>query len=150
MLIDSVSKGGNILLNVGPTGRGEFDVRALERLAGMGEWMKRHNRSIYGCTQAPDEFSAPEDCRYTYNPQTNRLYLHVFSWPFRHIHIDGLADRVEYAQLLNDASEVKMLRSVPEASYGAMKEEREKTTLTLELPIKKPNVTVPVIELFLK
>ena len=45
MLIDSVSKGGNVLLNVGPTGRGEFDYRALERLQGIGEWMKRHSRS---------------------------------------------------------------------------------------------------------
>ncbi len=40
MLIDTVSKGGNLLLNVGPTGRGEFDERALDRLNGMGEWMK--------------------------------------------------------------------------------------------------------------
>jgi len=150
MLIDSVSKGGNLLLNVGPTGRGEFDERALDRLAGIGAWMKRHSRAIYGCTQAPLEFKTPEDCRFTYNPVTRRLYLHVFSWPFRHIHLDGMADRVEYAQLLNDASEIKMLRRVPEAEYGSMKESREPTTLTLDLPIKKPNATVPVIELFLK
>jgi alpha-L-fucosidase len=150
MLIDSVSKGGNLLLNVGPTGRGEFDERALDRLQGMGEWMRRHSRSIYGCTQAPTEFRAPEDCRYTYNPDTNRLYLHVFSWPFRHLHLDGMADRVEYAQLLNDASEIRMLTNIPEASYGAMKESREPNTITLELPVKKPNVAVPVIELFLK
>jgi alpha-L-fucosidase len=150
MLIDTVSKGGNLLLNVGPTGRGEFDERALDRLAGMGEWMKRHSRSIYGCTQAPAEFQPPQDCRFTYNPEKRRLYLHVFAWPFRHLHLDGLAQRVEYAQLLNDASEVKMLKRVPEASFGAMKEEREATLLTLEVPVRKPNVIVPVIELFLK
>ena len=150
MLIDSVSKGGNLLLNVGPTGRGEFDARALDRLAGMGEWMKRHARSIYGCTQAPTGLSAPQDCRFTYNPDTNRLYLHIFAWPYRHLHLDGLAQGVEYAQLLNDASEIKMLSRVPEAAYGSMTEEREATLLTLELPVKKPNVTVPVIELFLK
>lgn len=150
MLIDSVSKGGNLLLNVGPTGRGEFDIRALDRLQGMGEWMRRHNRSIYGCTQAPDEFPAPQDCRYTYNPLTKRLYLHIFSWPFRHIHLDNMAGRVEYAQLLNDASEVKMTTSIPEESYGAGKENREASLLTLELPVKHPNVTVPVVELFLK
>jgi alpha-L-fucosidase len=144
MLIDTVSKGGNLLLNVGPTGRGEFDERALERLSGIGEWMKRHNRSIYGCTQAPEEFVCPQDCRYTYNPENNRLYLHVFSWPFKHLYLDGMADRVEYAQLLNDASEIKMIRN----SYGD--KNADKSTLTLELPIKKPNVTVPVIELFLK
>lgn len=149
MLIESVSKGGNLLLNVGPTGRGEFDARALDRLNGMGEWMKRHSRSIYGCTQAPEEFACPQDCRYTYHPEKKRLYLHLFSWPFRHLHLDGMAQRVEYAQLLNDASEIKMLKRVPEASYGAMQEAREKTLLTLELPVKPPNVTVPVVELFL-
>jgi len=74
MLIDTVSIGGNLLLNVGPTGRGEIDERALSALQGIGEWMKRHNRSIYGCTQAPDVFKCPRDCRFTYNPETKRLY----------------------------------------------------------------------------
>ena len=147
MLIDNVSKGGNLLLNVGPTGRGEFDARALDRLRGMGEWMKRHSRSIYGCTQAPDEFPCPQDCRLTFNPDTRRLYVHVFAWPFVQLHLDGLAGRVEYAQLLNDASEVKMTE-LP--AHQAAMESRPTNTLTLELPVKKPNVTVPVIELFLK
>lgn len=148
MLIDTVSKGGNLLLNVGPTGRGEFDERVLDRLSGMGIWMKRHNRSIYGCTQAPTEFTAPQDCRLTYNPDTRRLYLHVFAWPFRYLHLDGCAGKVEYAQLLNDASEVKIEKNpqVAGQAVGAI----TKDTLTLELPIQKPNVTVPVIELFLK
>ncbi|MBV9851515.1 MAG: alpha-L-fucosidase [Armatimonadetes bacterium] len=146
MLIDSVSKGGNLLLNVGPTGRGEFDYRALDRLAGMGEWMKRHARSIYGCTQAPDEFQAPQDCRLTYNPETRRLYVHVFAWPFVELHLDGFAGKVEYAQLLNDASEIKM-EGRPDWQGG---HDVGAGTLTLRLPVKKPNVTVPVIELFLK
>lgn len=148
MLIDTVSKGGNLLLNVGPTGRGELDERALSRLQGIGEWMKRHSRSIYGCTQAPEGFKAPQDCRLTYNPETNRMYVHVFAWPFLHLHLDGFADKVEYAQLLNDASEIKMTGLL---DWQASVESKEKgNTLTLTLPVKKPNVTVPVIELFLK
>ncbi len=155
MLIDSVSKGGNLLLNVGPTGRGEFDYRALDRLQGMGEWMKRHDRSIYGCTQAPAEFKTPDDCRLTYNPETNRLYVHVLTWPFRHLHLDGKAwvERVEYAQLLNDASEVQMRGLEPwqlAAGSSVSPTGEAEPTLTLTLPIKKPPVTVPVIELFLK
>ena len=137
MLIDTVSKGGNMLLNVGPTARGEFDDRALERLKGIGTWMKRHGRAIYGCTQAPDEYICPRDCRYTYNPKTKTLYLHVFAWPFKHLFLDGMADKVEYAQLLNDASEIIMKKT-------------DNNGLVLNLPVKKPNVTVPVIELFLK
>ncbi len=136
MLIDTVSKGGNLLLNVGPTGRGEIDYRAIRSLKGIGEWMRYNKRSIYGCTQAPDEFTCPPDCRFTYNPDRNRLYLHVFSWPFKHIHLDNMVEKVEYAQLLNDASEIKM--------------SGKDGVLTLEIPIKKPNVEVPVIELYLK
>jgi alpha-L-fucosidase len=84
-LIDCVSKGGNLLLNVGTTSRGEFDDRALERLRGIGEWMKRHGRSIYGCTQAPEKFITPRDCRLTWNPEKKRLYVHIFAWPYKFI-----------------------------------------------------------------
>jgi len=148
MLIDSVSKGGNLLLNVGPTSRGEFDERALARLQGIGEWMKRHNRSIYGCTQAPAEFKAPQDCRLTYNPETNRMYVHVYAWPMMHLHLDGFAGRVDYAQLLNDGSEIKI--GMDEWHGNQIAGQNAGNTLTLNLPIQKPNVTVPVIELFMK
>ncbi|MBN2583610.1 MAG: alpha-L-fucosidase [Planctomycetes bacterium] len=147
MLIDTVSKGGNLLLNVGPTGRGEFDRRALDRLAGMGEWMRLHGRSIYGCTQAPAEFATPQDCRLTWNAEKRRLYVHVFAWPTGLLHMDGLAGKVEYAQLLNDASEVKFGLS-REATIQNVDMGRD--TLTLQLPVRKPDVTVPVIELFVK
>jgi len=145
MLSDTVSKGGNLLLNVGPTARGEFDERALDRLHGIGEWMRRHNRSIYGCTQAPAEFPTPQDCRLTWNPMTRRLYVHVYAWPIRYLHLDGLGGKVAYAQLLNDGSEVRMV--APRANRH---EELPEDVLTLELPIQKPDVTVPVIELFVK
>ena len=147
MLIDTVSKGGNLLLNVGPTGRGEFDARALDRLQGMGEWMKRHGRSIYGCTQAPEEFKTPQDCRLTYNPDTRRLYVHVFAWPFVELQLEGFNDKIAYAQLLNDASEVQIKpREEWQANFGGSAQ----GVTTLRLPVQKPNVTVPVIELFLK
>jgi alpha-L-fucosidase len=149
MLINTVSNGGNLLLNVGPTGRGEFDERALSRLAGIGEWMRRHNRSIYGCTQAPEEFPTPQDCRLTYNPATRRLYVHVYAWPFQHLHLDGFAGKVAYGQLLNDGSEVGLAATGWNASHATSQNEG-KNTLTLTLPVRKPDVTVPVIELFLK
>jgi len=152
MLIDTVAKGGNLLLNVGPTGRGEIDERAVDRLRGIGEWMKRHSRSIYGCTAAPDGLTAPGDCRFTYNPDTHRLYLHIFSWPFKNLHLPGFSGKVEYAQLLNDASEIRMVEGEQEMTMeaGAFNEGRPADTLTLQLPVKQPNVTVPVIELFLR
>lgn len=153
MLADSVSKGGNLLLNVGPTGRGEFDERALNRLQAMGEWMYRHGRSIYGCTQAPSEFPAPPDTRLTFDPEKNRLYIHLFAWPFKHLHLVGEAflKRVEYAQLLNDASEIPFQDTTGGMhTAGAEPGARSEPRLTLTLPIKQPNVLLPVIEIFLR
>jgi alpha-L-fucosidase len=146
MLVDIVSKGGNLLLNVGPTGRGEFEPKTLERLRGIGEWMRLHGRSIYGCSES--EFTTPPDCRYTLNG--NRLYLHVFTWPAGHLHLEGLAERVEYAQLLNDGSEITMQVVGERQARGSLLQGMSPGTLTLNLPVPKPNVAVPVIELFLK
>ena len=147
MLVDTVSKGGNLLLNVGPTGRGEFDRRALERLRGMGEWMRRHSRSISGCTQAPAEFATPADCRLTFHPEKKRLYVHLFAWPFRHLHLPGYAGKIAYAQLLNDASEVS-LQAVSE--HHQRVEGVAADSVVLELPVLQPDTPVPVIELFLR
>ena len=147
MLIDTVSKGGNLLLNVGPTGRGEFDERALDRLSGMGEWMQRHGRSIYGCAQAPEGFPTPRDCRLTYNPDTKRLYVHILAWPIQALHLDGFAGKVEYAQLLNDASEIHFKQR---QAHQASLDPTEADTLTLELPVHRPSVEIPVVELYLK
>ena len=145
MLIDAVSKGGNMMLNVGPTARGEFDPRALATLGEIGKWTRQHSRSIYGCTQS--DLTPPQDCRYTYNTATNRLYLHLFSWPFKHVHLDGLRGRVEHAQLLNDGSEIPSVDFLRRHPWYA---EAGQDTLTLQLPIQKPEAAVPVIELFLK
>ncbi|OGD19325.1 MAG: alpha-L-fucosidase [Candidatus Aminicenantes bacterium RBG_16_63_16] len=151
MLIETVSKGGNLLLNVGPTARGTFDERAKERLEGIGAWMKEHNRSIYGCTQAPADFKAPQNCLLTYNPAAKRLYVHVLEWPMGVLHLDGFAGRVAYAQLLNDASEVKFSeeKGSSEAAASSGKQVPSKN-LNLQIPVRQPNVTVPVIELYLK
>ncbi len=152
-LIDSVSKGGNLLLNVGPTGRGEFDFRAIKRLEDIGNWMHSHSKSIYNCTQAPSEFSPIENCLMTYNPDKKRLYVHILSWPFRYLHLDGKAfiDNVEYAQLLHDASEVTIKGSEQWQNHAALSSGFDtKRTLTLELPQVTPNVEIPVIELYLK
>ncbi|MDC7236108.1 MAG: alpha-L-fucosidase [Spirochaetales bacterium] len=152
-LIDCVSKGGNLLLNVGPTGRGEFDYRALERLEDMGNWMRYNNRSIYGCAEAPPEYEKVENCLLTYNRDKNRLYIHILSWPYKHLHLDGRAyiEHVEYAQFLHDASEVPIKGLEPWQEHSALDAgfDSEKT-LTLVLPLNSPPVEIPVIELFLK
>ncbi|HYU73691.1 MAG TPA: hypothetical protein VEL31_13510 [Ktedonobacteraceae bacterium] len=90
------------------------------------------------------EYLAPADCRFT--QRGNRLYLHIFSWPMRHVHVPGLAGRVAYAQLLNDGSEIRM----QEQAKDAERLQIHANVLTLEMPIQPPDVLVPVVELFLK
>jgi alpha-L-fucosidase len=148
MLVNHVSRAGNLLLNVGPTARGEFDARARASLAAMGAWMRPHARSIYGCTAAPEGMEAPADCRYTYNPQTKRLYVHVFAWPFKSLHLPGMAGKVKYAQLLNDASEISF-RDDKADVHANLNARTPAGAVTLELPVVKPDVEVPVIELML-
>jgi len=140
LLIESVSKGGNLLLNVGPTARGVFDFRAQERLKAMGEWMKYNSRSIYGCTEAPAGFVAPANTIYTYNPVTKRLYVHLLSYPMGDLKLKGIADKVKYIQFLHDASEIKFRPGNGE----------EKNNLNLQLPVQKPPVEIVVLEVILK
>ncbi|HEX9371123.1 MAG TPA: alpha-L-fucosidase, partial [Roseiflexaceae bacterium] len=74
----------------------------------------------------------------------------LFAWPFRHVHLDGLAGRVAYAQLLNDGSEIPMqVVSPDQTAQNTTMGGLPAGTLTLELPIQPPAVAVPVIELFL-
>lgn len=158
MLIDTVSKGGNFLLNVGPNGRGEFEPKALERLRFIGDWMRLHSRSIYGCTAAAlpssagpggeSELVPPPDCRYTQNG--SRLYVHFFAWPYKHVYLRGLAGKVEYAQLLNDGSEIKHFSLDPSNAVHTSVMSGLPGAEILELPTLKPDVAVPVVELFLK
>lgn len=144
-LIDAVSKGGNVILNVGPTARGTIDERAQKGLAGIGEWMKYNSRSIYGCTEAPEGFSVPENCILTYNPKTNRLYIHMLDYPVSTLALVGYNGKVKYAQFLHDGSEIKY-----STIYGWGGNAKETPhDLNLTLPVSKPNVEVPVIELIL-
>ena len=147
MLIETVSKGGNLLLNVGPTARGIIQDEAVDRLEATHEWMKYNSRSIYGCTAAPDDIEAPDNCLLTYNPKTNRLYVHVLNWPFKTIYLPNLAGKVKYAQILKDASELKM-----GTKKGAWMDDVKKNDkgITLNIPVRKPNTEIPVIELFLE
>ena len=146
MLVDGVSKDGNLLLNVGPTARGEFDDQALTTLRQIGTWMRRHCGSVYGCGPAP--FTPPPDCRYTM--KDNRLFLHIFSWPFGHLHLPELAGRVEFARFLHDGSEVQREEIEPSQRASTVQMGGLPVgTLTLRLPVRQPDVVLPVIELFL-
>lgn len=145
LLIETVSKGGNILLNVGPTARGEFDWRADQALSAIGKWMSHNSRSIYGCTEAPEAFEVPEHSLLTYNPKTNRLYIHLVDYPLQNFRLPNYKGKIKYAQFLHDGSEIRITER-----YGhGTKESENANDLNLGLPVTKPNHEIPVIELFL-
>ena len=142
MLIKTVSLGGNLLMNVGPTGRGTFDHRADAALEVYAEWMRLNSRSIYGCTMAEPEFICPNGCRLTQSVDGKRLYIHLLEYPFQTLQMDCLVGKIEYAQFLHDASEVKFMETVQVVG--------DKVNNTFILPVVKPHSIIPVIEVFLK
>jgi alpha-L-fucosidase len=146
LLIESVSKGGNLLLNVGPTARGVFDERADKALKEMGDWMKYNSHSIYECTQAPDEFRVPVNTLLTYNPKKNRLYIHLLDYPLQSMRLPGYKGKIKYAQFLHDGSEIKMSEPRQHDRGG---DNQGTGDVDLRLPVLKPSVEIPVIELFL-
>ena len=162
MLVNTVSIGGNLLMNVGPTSRGYFDARAEKALKVYADWMKDNSRSIYGCTMAePDILKAlPANCRFTQSEDGKRLYLHMFAYPFGHMLLKGLAGKVEYAQFLHDGSEVLFNDGGRQEEQVEVNKDADLAALTLplagqdvlilKLPPVKPDVLVPVIELILK
>ena len=98
-LVDIVSKGGNFLLNVGPTSEGFFPQESITRFKAMGEWMRKNGTSIYGTTAS--QFEKLEWGRSTTNGNT--LYLHVFEWPEdRKLLVPGLVSKIKKAYLLAD------------------------------------------------
>lgn len=73
-LVECVSKGGNLLLNVGPDARGNIPPASMERLEEIGRWMDKNGESIYGCGKAGIE--KPDYGRVT--AKEKRLYFHVY------------------------------------------------------------------------
>jgi alpha-L-fucosidase len=95
-LIDIVSKGGNFLLNVGPTAQGQIPKESITRLKTMGKWLRVNGEAIYGADASPVE--KPAWGRYT--TKGNTVYAHVFDWPENGtLKIEGIGN-VKSAMLL--------------------------------------------------
>ncbi|MGD0655483.1 MAG: alpha-L-fucosidase [Thermoguttaceae bacterium] len=97
-LIDIASKGGNYLLNVGPTAEGEIPQEIVERLEEIGKWMAVNGEAIYGTSASPFKKLAWGRC--TQKP--GKLFLEVFDWPKGELVVPGLKNDVLSAYLLAD------------------------------------------------
>lgn len=143
MLAESVSLGGNLLLNVGPDGRGALTARDRATLAALGDWLDLHAPAIVGA--GPAAFAPPREGVYT--QQGDRLYLHLLRWPLGRVNCPGLAGRVTYARLLHDGSWLRTSTSDPGRPPSHLTPAGEAAgTLTVALPVLRPDVLLPVIE----
>ena len=101
-LVDIASKGGNYLLNVGPTSAGEIPQGEVERLQEVGRWMNVNGDAIYGTSASP--FGHPFDwgrCTARILPDKTILYLHVWNWPANgQLAVPGLKSQIAKAYLL--------------------------------------------------
>lgn len=105
LLVDIVSKGGNYLLNVGPTAEGEIPKASIERLQAVGKWLEVHGEAIYGTSPSPFP------CEIEWGAITQKpgkLYLHVFDWPAGKLVLYGLKNRVKKAYLLGDKAQAPL------------------------------------------
>jgi alpha-L-fucosidase len=146
MLADSVSMDGNMLLNIGPDGRGAIAPRDERTLTDIGEWMRLHRGAIVAAGHA--DLRPPREGVYT--RRGSRLYLHLHSWPLGVVHLPGLAGKTSYARLLHDGSWLRTSVADPGRVANNMVPAGEaEGTLTVHLPVARPDVLVPVIELTL-
>ena len=151
MLADIASKGGNYLLNIGPTSEGVFPPTSVERLKEIGEWMKINGESIYGTKASPFQKLEWGRCTQRSIKGGTRLYLHVFDWPKDgKLIISGLANKYKHIYLLSD-TEMKQLttdRNEDGFIINVPSEAPDKINSVVVLDIKgEPDViNPPVIE----
>lgn len=119
-LVSSASKGGNYLLNVGPTAEGEIPQPSIDRLKAIGKWMKVNDESIYETTASPFIKLSWGCCTKKIFINGATLYLHVFDWPKDgKILLPGLKNQVQQAYLL--------------ANFKKLKTTKDDTGVTVEL-----------------
>jgi alpha-L-fucosidase len=135
MLCDVASKGGNLLLNVGPTSEGVFPPEAIERLQAIGKWMDMNGEAIHGTSASPFDALPFGRCTQKKNGARTTLYFHVFDWPRDgKLAIGGLGNKILGARLLADSKKQLSVTT----SEG---------TIAVEVPITAPDAMCSVVAL---
>ncbi|HZP59733.1 MAG TPA: alpha-L-fucosidase [Opitutaceae bacterium] len=137
LLAMAVSKGGNILLNIGPKGDGTIDPKSGEILRGIGAWMQVNSESIYGCGRSP----LPVQNWGTSTLKGHTLYLHVFNWPTN--------GRLVIGGLKSDPQSVRLLGSSSAAAALPLRR-LDPDDLELTVPAAAPDAVDSVIALEFK
>lgn len=117
-LVECVSKGGNLLLNVGPDARGDFPPEFIERLQEIGRWMRDNAASVKGCWQA--DIAKPEYGRYTQTVRDGKvvLYYHILEPALTALPLPGVkSECIESMRLLSSRAEVAVSDSWTHSDY---------------------------------
>ena len=128
-LADICAKGGNFLLNVGPTAEGEFPPACVERLHEVGQWLRANGDAIYGTSRSPFSYLAWGVA----TRKAGTLYLHVFEWP---------KDGKLRVPLSNEPKSAKLL-----ATGDQLTCQRADGKLIIQLPANAPDPADSVIAL---
>jgi alpha-L-fucosidase len=102
-LADIASKGGNYLLNVGPTAEGVIPQASQEILRSIGKWLKVNGESIYGTGPSPLYFP---DITWRATVKPGKIYLHILNWPGTKLELKGLESQVKRAYFLANKAQV--------------------------------------------
>jgi alpha-L-fucosidase len=131
-LVDIASKGGNYLLNVGPTAEGEFPQGSIDGLKAIGAWMKVNGEAIYGTKASPFGLLPWGRCTKKAEKGNTILYLSVFDWPADgKLTVPGLKNAVVSAKLL--------------AGGNTLKTDASADGLVINVPEKAPDTIATVI-----
>ena len=131
-LVDVVSKGGNLLLNVGPTGEGVIPAPSVDRLNRVGDWLRVNGDAVYGTGSSP--FGKLEWGRCTKKSEGDRtmLYFSVFDWPADgKLLLPHFTNKIIKATLLANGEEVKIAKT--------------NDGMIVELPSKAPDTSASVV-----
>jgi alpha-L-fucosidase len=135
-LADIASKGGNFLLNVGPTSEGLFPQPSIDRLQELGEWMKVNSEAIYSTKASPFKSLSWGRCTQKAIDGGARLYLHVFDWPTEgKLTLPGILNNPKQAYLLADSKRTPL-------DVG-----RNEDALVISVPAKAPDAINSVVVL---
>jgi alpha-L-fucosidase len=137
-IIDTASKGGNYLLNVGPTAEGQIPGPSVERLRAIGKWMAANGQSIYGTQASPFKATPWGRCtRKTLLDGKTRLFLHVFQWPNDgKLIVPGLANKPVSAFLLDGGRKLAVQSRDGGASIVLLKAMPDKIATVVVLDVE--------------
>jgi alpha-L-fucosidase len=138
-LIDCASKGGNYLLNVGPSGEGLIPAASVQRLAEIGQWMQVNSEAVYDTQASPFKRLAWGRCTTKVTPEGAMLYLHVFDWPRDgKLVVPGLKNKAQAAYLLADSK------------HQALRTKSSDNGLTITVPTAAPDANSSTLVLKVK